>query len=110
VEALIAVTILTVGILGFVGTMAAVTRTLSRGNRANRAAFYAQHRLEQTQATPCQLLTSGSETKGGVFAVSWVVGGTATSSSRTVRVIAAYPGVLSRARADTMEATVLCAR
>lgn len=110
VESLIAVTVLTVGILGFVGTMAAATRMLSRGNRANRAAFYAQQRLEQARATPCQLLSNGSETKGNVFAISWQVGGTATAASRTVRVIAAYPGALSRPRADTMETTVLCAR
>lgn len=110
VEALIAVTILAVGVLGLVGSMAAATGMLSRGNRANRAAFYAQHRLEQVQATPCQLLANGSETKGNVFTISWEVGGSATAQARTVRLIATYPGVLTRARADTMEATVLCAR
>ena len=110
VEILIAVTVLVVGVLGFVGTTAAVTRMLSRGNRANRAAFFSQHRLEVLQATPCQLLADGSETRANVYTLSWTVTTTPGGNGKNVRLITGYPAVLSRPRADTMETTVLCIR
>ena len=110
IEILVAVTILVVGVLGMMGTSAAVTRMLSRGNRSNRAAFYAQERLERLQATPCPLLASGTETKATVYNLSWLVTTPATGTGKRVRLIAAYPGVVGNARADTMEATVLCIR
>jgi prepilin-type N-terminal cleavage/methylation domain-containing protein len=110
VEILIAVTVLVVGVLGFVGTTAAVTRMLSRGNRSNRGAFISQQRLEQIQATPCQLLANGSETRANIYQLSWTVTTTPGGNGKNVRLITGYPAVLSRPRADTMETTVLCIR
>ena len=110
VEILIAVTVLVVGVLGFVGTTAAVTRMLSRGNRSNRAAFFAQHRLEQIQATPCQLISGGSETRANLYSLNWTVTTSPSGTGKNVRLITRYSAVLSRPRADTMETTVLCIR
>lgn len=110
IEVLIAVTILTIGVLGMIGTSAAVTRMLSRGNRSSRAAFYAQERLERLQATPCQLLANGNETKPPNYALSWTITNPASGTGKRVRLISAYTGVVGKQRADTMEATVLCVR
>lgn len=110
IEILVAVTILVVGVLGMMGTSAAVTRMLSRGNRSNRAAFFSQERLERLQSTPCQLLASGAETKATIYNLSWTVTTPAAGTGKRIRLITGYPGVIGNARADTMEATVLCIR
>lgn len=110
VEILVAVTILVVGVLGMMGTSAAMTAMLSRGNRSNRAAYFSQERLERLQSTPCQLLADGNETKATYYNLSWKITTPASGTGKRVRVIAAYPGVIGKARADTMEAMVLCIR
>lgn len=110
IEVLIAVTILIVGVLGMIGTSAAITKMLSRGNRSNRAAFFAQERLERLMATPCQLLASGTSTQASVYSLAWTVTTPAAGTGKRIRMISSYPGVVGRTRADTTEATVLCIR
>ncbi|HKS05917.1 MAG TPA: prepilin-type N-terminal cleavage/methylation domain-containing protein [Gemmatimonadaceae bacterium] len=110
IEVLIAVTILIVGVLGMIGTSAAITKMLSRGNRSNRAAFLAQERLERLMATPCQLLANGTSTQAGVYSLAWTVTTPAAGTGKRIRMISTYPAVLRRNRADTTEATVLCIR
>ena len=110
VEVLIAVTVLVVGVMGMMGTSAAITAMLSRGARSNRAAYFAQARLERLQSTPCQLLADGTETQATYYTLAWTVTTPAATTGKRVRLISTYPGVIGNARADTVEATVLCIR
>ena len=110
VEVLIAVVMLAVGVLAFVGTTAATVGMLSRGNRSVKGAFYAQEQLEILAATPCQFLADGAATRQTVFQTSWTVTDAPGGNSKRVQLIATYPAVLSRPRADTMEISVLCIR
>ncbi|TLY56078.1 MAG: type IV pilus modification protein PilV, partial [Gemmatimonadetes bacterium] len=51
VEVIIAVLVLTIGILGLVTSAALVTRMIGRGQRSAVAAQYAQRRLEMLRAS-----------------------------------------------------------
>ena len=63
IEVMISVLMLAIGILALVGTSAATTRMLSRGNRAVKSAFYSQEQLEKLMATPCANLAAGTATR-----------------------------------------------
>jgi prepilin-type N-terminal cleavage/methylation domain-containing protein len=110
IEVLVAVTVLVVGLLALVGTGALATKMLSRGNRSNRGAFFAQQQLETLRATPCQLLANGSATRAGGFTVSWAITTLTGGTARRARVISQYAAVIGTPRADTVEATILCIR
>lgn len=53
VELLVALTILSVGLLGLVVTSALVTRMIGRGQRSANAALFASRRLERLRAGGC---------------------------------------------------------
>ncbi|HYV97429.1 MAG TPA: prepilin-type N-terminal cleavage/methylation domain-containing protein [Gemmatimonadaceae bacterium] len=110
VEVLLAISILLVGVLGFVGTSASVARMLNRGTRSNRAAFYAQERAEILSATPCQLLANGTATRGGQYSLSWTITDALGGNAKRARVIVTYTQVKGASRADTTEASILCIR
>src|SRR5437588_6872352 len=61
VEVIIAILVLTVGLLGLVTSAALVTRMIGRGQHSAVAAQYAQRRLEMLRVTGCKSQTSGSE-------------------------------------------------
>jgi Tfp pilus assembly protein PilV len=111
VEVLLAVSILLVGVLCFVGTSAATSRMLSRGNRSTKAAFYSQERLEILSATPCQLLANGSATRGGsAYSLTWTISDALGGNSKRAKVITTYFGSRGISRADTSEMSILCIR
>jgi Tfp pilus assembly protein PilV len=110
VEVLIAVLVLAVGVLAFATTSAATIGMLSRGNRAVKAAFYAQERLEILAATPCQLLASGTAVRQNVYNLRWVVSDAPGGNSKRVAMAVTYPAVLKTTRVDTLELSVLCIR
>src|SRR5438093_9191262 len=72
VEVIIAILVLTVGLLGLVTSAALVTRMIGRGQRSAVAAQYAQRRLEMLRVTGCKSQTGGSEVlmRGGTAADS----------------------------------------
>jgi type II secretory pathway pseudopilin PulG len=72
VEALVAVLILNVGLLGLVTASGAVTRMIGHGRRATLAAAFASERLEVLRAQACPS-GGGSEVRDGVT-VAWDVG------------------------------------
>src|SRR2546430_3587914 len=61
VEVIVAIMVLTVGLLALVTSAALVTRMIGRGQRSAVAAQYAQRRLEMLHATGCRSQASGSE-------------------------------------------------
>ena len=64
VEVIIAIIVLTVGILGLVTTAALVTRMIGRGQRSAAAAGFAQRRLERLRPGAClsALRVAGTDT------------------------------------------------
>ena len=87
VEVMIAVVILTVGILALAGTSARVVRMINQGGRLAGASLVAEGRFEILRATSCATLASGS-TVEGPFTIRWTV---ATSGYlRTVGLTVVY--------------------
>ena len=107
VEVIVAIVILTVGILGIVGATAKMTALESRGERLATAAFYAQSRMEQLRATGCANAAAGNETLVGVYILTWTVAAEA-AGSRAVMVAAEYPSGTATAAIDTFETFIPC--
>ncbi len=110
VELLIAITVLTVGLLSFLGASAMITRMLARGDRAATATFYAQERLEQLQGQPCGTIASGTQTRGAGYQVAWGVTPSVTGGSQRVQILIRYAAGPGSVRVDTLETSVLCIR
>jgi prepilin-type N-terminal cleavage/methylation domain-containing protein len=103
VELVIAVIILTIGVLGLAGTTALVVRqiTLSDVNSERSAAL--QSVIERLRATSTATITAGTQTVGS-FTVAWAVTDSSNAYARTVRVITTGPG-LSRTSTTPMLAS-----
>ncbi|MGH7567990.1 MAG: type IV pilus modification PilV family protein [Gemmatimonadales bacterium] len=113
VEVLIAIIVLTVGLLGLMGTAALVTRMVARGQRSAVASIHAAERFEQLRATGCKTRTDATETfYRGSTAVgrnewAWTTAGT-DMYRLTVRTT--YMTTQGRQRTETMETTISCVR
>lgn len=105
VELVIAVIILTVGVLGLAGTTALVVRqiTLSDVNSERNAAL--QTVMEQLRATSTGSITTGTTTVGN-FTVAWAVTDSSSVYSRTVRVITTGPGLAHGTTMPTLGSSV----
>ena len=72
VELLVALMIFAVGMLGLAATAGSVTRMMGGARRQVIAATVAQTRLERLRSSPCNSITSGTETTRGVTS-TWTV-------------------------------------
>src|SRR5947199_10561291 len=61
VEVIVAILVLTIGLLALVTSAALVTRMIGRGQRSAVAAQYAQRRLEVLRVSGCKSQAGGSE-------------------------------------------------
>jgi prepilin-type N-terminal cleavage/methylation domain-containing protein len=110
-EIVLAMTIFLIGVLAFVGTSAATARMLTRGNRATKASFYAQERLEILASTHCANLANGTATSGGgVYSHAWTISTALGGNSKRAQLITTYSPRAGVTRADTSEMSVLCLR
>jgi type IV pilus modification protein PilV len=115
VEVVIAICILSIGILGLAGTAASVTRMVGRSQQYAKASTLASERLEiiraQVAPTPanagaaCNSLASGSSTSG-VYSVAWT--STAVTNGWSVRIVVTTPTARGT-KTDTFTETVTCA-
>lgn len=70
VEVIVAIVILTVGVLGLAGTTAFVVRQTTLGDLMTERAAAFQTIIDRVQSLPYDSVTSGADSVG-VFAVSW---------------------------------------
>jgi prepilin-type N-terminal cleavage/methylation domain-containing protein len=95
IEILVAITILSVGLLSLAAGSGAVYRMLGQGKRATRAGAMALGRMEILRRTAnstnprCTSLASGTASYAGSVSESWTVSGSGNLRSVTVRVT--YP-------------------
>jgi len=104
VELVVAVLVLSVGVLALSGTAAAVTRMMGWGQRFGASALAAQARLEALRAGGCAALGGGLDSTGH-YQLRWRV--TAAGSLRTVVVTVEYPDGRGL-RSDLYEAVAWC--
>ena len=88
-EVMIAMVILTVGVLGIAASSAAITRMTAEGGRGGGSAAVAESRIESLTAVPCASMTSTGSATTGKFTESWTV--TTANLLRTITVTVTYP-------------------
>src|SRR5438045_1082111 len=89
VEVMIAMIILTVGVLGVAASSGAITRMTAEGGRSGGSAAVAESRIEALTATPCASLASSGTATTGKFTESWTI--TTSNLLRTVTETVTYP-------------------
>ena len=112
VETLVAVIILSIGVLALASTVGGITRMMSSGQQKTRASTVAASILDSlrnnaySSIPKCSGLSNGSETTnryGTRYASSWTISGAGTS--RDVRIQVSYR-VGTRVQGDTLLSTI----
>lgn len=106
VETLVAVMVLTVGLLALVSTAAVATRLISDGQRQTVVSTRAHERIEILRAQGCPIAGSGSEARGA-FAVAWQVEATPGGRARSL-VVVVTSQTPRGPRADTVATVHMC--
>jgi prepilin-type N-terminal cleavage/methylation domain-containing protein len=113
IEIIIAILILTVGLLGLVTTAAVVTRMIGRGQRSAAAAAFAARRLERLRPAACIAAqrVAGSDTLNR--GVTWIAMNRWTytdagNNTYRVKIWTTSKTVQGRVHVDSTEATIPC--
>lgn len=106
-EVMIAMVILTVGVLGIAASSAAITRMSAEGGRSGGSAAVAESRIEALTATPCASLTSSGSATTGNFTETWTV--STANLLRTITVNVTYRTGKAATRTSTYIAYMSCA-
>lgn len=94
-EVVIAMVILSVGLLALAGGSLGVIRQMRAGNQSARAAMVAQSRFEKMRSRPCSNLSNGSATTSGL-SERWGVNSSLSARYTTIAETVSYtprPGV-----------------
>ena len=113
IEVIIAIIVLTVGVLGLVTTAALVTRMIARGQRSAVASAFASRRLERQRIAGCIAAqrVNGADTlyRGS----TWVATNTwaytdAGNQNYRLKIVTTYKTVKNNVRRDSTETTIPC--
>ena len=115
IEVIIAIMVLTVGILGLVTTAALVTRMIARGQRSAVAGTFAAQRMERLRTAACipaqrlpgaeNLMRGSTTVASNTWRFTLVAGSTNTWR---IDLTTTYKTVKNRSRTERMETIVLC--
>jgi Tfp pilus assembly protein PilV len=113
IDVIIALVILSVGLLSLAATGALVTRMIARSQRSTLAATAAGRRLEHLRASACLRRDDGSEVvqRGGMTVArnEWRWSVSAAEQHRLV-LLTTYAAAPGRWRTDTLGATIACVK
>lgn len=113
VEVLIAIVVLTVGLLGLMTTAGLVTRMIGRGQRAATAAAFTTRTLEEQRLQACSVRNAGSAAlyRGSTIVArsDWAWESPGNNTYRLV-VVTTYVTTAGRSRSDTTATTISCIR
>jgi prepilin-type N-terminal cleavage/methylation domain-containing protein len=113
IEIIIAIIVLTVGVLGLVTTAALVTRMIARGQRSAVASAFASRRLERMRVAACITAqrVDGQDTlyRGS----NWVAINTWTftdagNQNYRLKIVTTSKTIKNRVRRDSTETTIPC--
>lgn len=105
IEVIIAIVILSVGIIGLATTAALVTRMVAQGQRYSEAAALAQKRFERLRGQSCTTLAAGTATSGQ-FSERWTVTTVGTNGRRFTVYVTSPTG--EGFRTDSFTSTRFC--
>jgi len=113
IEIIIAIIVLTVGVLGLVTTAALVTRMMGRGQRSAQASAFAARRLERMHVAACipaQRL-NGTDTlyrgSNWVSVNTWTFADAGNLNYR-LKIVSLYKTEKDKTRSDSTETTISC--
>lgn len=95
VEVIVAIVILTVGVLGLAGTTGYIVRQVTLANVMTQRSVAQQTVIEKVQAMPFASLSSGTDSVGR-YTVTWT-SATETIQSKLVTIVTTGPGLQSSA-------------
>jgi prepilin-type N-terminal cleavage/methylation domain-containing protein len=113
IEIMIAIVVLTVGVLGMVTTAALVTRMIARGQRSAAASAFAARRVERMRIAACIDVqrTNGQDTlyRGSQWVAinRWTFSDLGNLNYR-LKNVSTYRTVKNRVRSDSTETTISC--
>ncbi|HLZ46141.1 MAG TPA: prepilin-type N-terminal cleavage/methylation domain-containing protein [Gemmatimonadales bacterium] len=113
IEIIIAIIVLTVGLLGLVTTGALVTRMIARGQRSAVATAFGSRRLERMRARAC-IATQRVNGQDTLYRGStWVAFNTWTftdagNQNYRLKVVTTYKTIKNSVRSDSTETTIPC--
>ena len=111
IEIIIAIIVLTVGVLGMVTTAALVTRMIARGQRSAEASAFAARRLERERVAACTNQIDGTETlsRGGTVVATnqWTYTNLGNLNFR-LKLVSTYRTTQNKSRSDSTETTITC--
>jgi len=111
VEVLVAVVVMSIGLLGLLGTSALTTRMIGRGQRSAVAANFAVQRLERLRANACVVHVNGADTlsrSGNWLAINNWTWTSLGSQAWKVSLAVTYKTSLGQTRTESMETEVSC--
>jgi prepilin-type N-terminal cleavage/methylation domain-containing protein len=114
IEIIIAIIVLTVGVLGLVTTAALVTRMIARGQRSATAASFASRRLERMRAGACIAAqrVNGQDTlyRGSTWVAinTWTFTDPFGTQNYRLKVVSLYKTTQNKVRRDSTETTIPC--
>jgi prepilin-type N-terminal cleavage/methylation domain-containing protein len=106
VEVLVAVMILSVGLMGLVTTAGLVTRMIGQGHRYTEASALANERIEVLKSQGCPAAGTGTETRGS-YVISWRIIDVASGKGRGITVSVQSPTTRG-SRTDTFATVHYC--
>ena len=106
VEVMVAILVLSIGLLGLMATAGITTRMIAQGSRYGEVSALAVRRIEIIRSQNCNGMAGGSRTRGK-FVETWTVQSLASGRVRTVLVVVESPR-FGGVRLDTFTATTLC--
>ena len=111
IEIIIAIIVLTVGVLGLVTTAALVTRMIARGQRSAVATAFGARRLEQLRAVACTARNNGADTlyRGSTWVAinNWTFTDAGNQNYR-LKIVTTSKTIKNRVRRDSTETTIPC--
>lgn len=105
IEVMVAIMILSVGLLALASTSAVVIRQMGSAGRMGVAASVAQSRTERLRLAPCTVSSSGSATTRGV-SESWTV--TPQIRSARIDITVTYNSQGTNTRSQSYRSTIPC--
>jgi Tfp pilus assembly protein PilV len=113
IEIIIAILVLTVGVLGMVTTAALVTRMIARGQRSATASAFASRRLERLRVAACINAQRIDGTDTLYRGSSWVSANTWTFTDAgnlnyRLKIVSEYKTEQNKTRRDSTETTISC--
>ena len=106
VEIIVAILILSVGLLGLVTTAAITTRMIGQGQRYSETSTLAAQQFEILRSQSCAAMTAGTRSAGS-FNVTWTISVVAGGRAQALDVVVTSPTGRGM-RADTFATTIPC--